>query len=141
MAAKKRSGRPQPARQPGAGRPTPSQRGGTPGPGPTTKAPPSGGAAAGKAAPVTTNRVAVATAPLLVRLSTLPRMVLPLTIGVLALTGLALGGVLGLVCLLVVAALLSWMLVLFWPVTPGPGRFLRVAAIVALVAAGIAQAF
>jgi hypothetical protein len=39
-----------------------------------------------------------------------------------------------------VAALLGWLLAVFWPVTPTPGRVLRMLAIIALIAVGIAQA-
>jgi hypothetical protein len=86
------------------------------------------------------NKVAVTTAPMLARISALPKALLPVTIGVLVIVGLAVGGVGGLVCLLGVAAILGWLLAVFWPVTPGPGRVLRLLAIVALVAVGIAQA-
>jgi hypothetical protein len=86
-------------------------------------------------------KVAVTTAPMLARVSALPKLLLPVTIGALVLVGLALGGVGGLVCLLAVAAVLGWLLAVFWPVTPRPGRVLRVLAIVALVAVGVAQAF
>lgn len=90
---------------------------------------------------VAPTKVAVTTAPMLARISALPKLVLPVTIGILVIVGLALGGVAGLVCVLVVAALLGWLLAVFWPVTPKPGRVLRLLAIAALVAMGIAQAF
>ena len=130
MATKKSGGRPHPARPPG-GRP-----GGS--------APATPRAAAGRGSGggpvVRPNRVMLATAPLLTRLSALPRLVLPVFIAVLALAGLATGGIAGLLCLLLVAGLLGWLLAAFWPVTPGPGRVLRVLAILALVLVGVVQA-
>lgn len=90
---------------------------------------------------VAPTKVAVTTAPMLARISALPKLLLPVTIGILVLVGLAVGGIAGLVCLTGVAVLLGWLLAVFWPITPGPGRALRLLAIVALVAVGIANAF
>jgi hypothetical protein len=55
----------------------------------------------------------------------------------LLLAGLAVHGAIGILALLVLAALLGWLLYLSWPVLDRPRRLLRVAvlgAIVALVA-------
>jgi hypothetical protein len=86
------------------------------------------------------NRVAVATAPALALLLGLPRMVLPVTVAVVLLIGLATGGVAGLVLLLALAALLGWLLAAFWPVTPPPGRLLRLAVVVGIALLGILKA-
>jgi hypothetical protein len=138
-----------------------AKKGGRPRPGPPPKGQPAkapapkagtskGAQGAGKAQPVRTpagrpvvapGKVMLATAPLLARVGTLPKALLPVVTAILVLVGLALGGPVGLVCLLVVATFLGWLLAAFWPITPGPGRVLRTLAIVALVAVGVLQAF
>jgi hypothetical protein len=87
-----------------------------------------------------TNRVAVATAPGLAVLLGLPRMVLPVTVAVVLLVGLAAGGVVGLVLLLALAALLGWLLAAFWPVTPPSGRLLRLAVVLGIALIGVLKA-
>lgn len=83
------------------------------------------------------NKVAVATAPVLARLLALPRYLVPLLAVVVLFTGLAVGGVIGLVLLLSLAGVLGWFLVAFWPVTTTSGRILRSLVVVGVAAAGV----
>lgn len=85
------------------------------------------------------NKVAVASAPVLARIAVLPKPLLPVLMAVGVFAGLGAGGAAGLVCLLAVAAVLSWLLTIFWPVTPKPGRVLRVIAIGLVVLVGVLQ--
>lgn len=85
------------------------------------------------------NKVAVASAPALARIALLPRALLPVLMAVGVFAGLAAGGAVGLVCMLAVAAVLGWLLAIFWPVTPKPGRVLRVVAIGLVVLVGVLQ--
>lgn len=83
------------------------------------------------------NRVAVSTAPALARLLALPRYLVPLLAVVVLFTGLAFGGVIGLVLLLGLAGVLGWFLVAFWPLTPTSGRILRSLVVLGVAAAAI----
>ncbi len=85
------------------------------------------------------NKVAVASAPMLARIALLPRALLPVLMAVGVFAGLAAGGAAGLVCMLAVAGVLAWLLAIFWPVTPTPGRVLRVVAIGLVVLVGVLQ--
>jgi len=67
-------------------------------------------------------------------------MVLPVTVAVVLLVGLAAGGVVGLVLLLALAALLGWLLAAFWPVTPPSGRLLRLAVVLGIALIGVLKA-
>lgn len=76
----------------------------------------------------------------LVRLSALPRLVVPAAVLVLTLAGLLAPPVVGAVCLLLVAAFLAWLGSLSWPVlTPG-GRAMRTLTVGLLVGAAVARA-
>jgi len=86
------------------------------------------------------NPVAVAGAPALARLLHLPRWLPPLVAAAVLFTGLAAGGVVGLVLLLVLAAGLAWLLAAFWPMTPNSGRVLRTAVVLVVVLLAFARA-
>lgn len=79
------------------------------------------------------NKVAAASAPALARLMGLPRFVAPIIALVVMFTGLAAGGVVGLVLLLALAGALGWFLAAFWPMTPTSGRVLRLSVVLGLV--------
>lgn len=83
------------------------------------------------------NKVAVATAPALARLLALPRFLIPILAVAMLFTGLALGGVIGLILLGLLAGALGWFLVAFWPVTPTSGRVLRSLIVLGVLAAGL----
>lgn len=83
------------------------------------------------------NKVAVATAPLLARLLALPRFLIPILAVAMLFTGLALGGVPGLILLWILGGTLAWFLVAFWPVTPTFGRVLRSLIVLGVFAAGL----
>ncbi len=83
------------------------------------------------------NKVAVATAPMLLRLLRLPRWLVPLLAVALLFTGLAIGGVGGLLILWALGGGLGWFLIVFWPVTPNSGRVLRSLVVAAVFAAGL----
>jgi len=82
----------------------------------------------------------VATTPALARLMGLPRLVPPIAALLVLFAGLIVGGVVGLVLLLALAAVLGWFLAAFWPVTPTPGRVLRVSVVLGLVLVAILNA-
>lgn len=69
----------------------------------------------------------------------LPRWALPIGLVVVLIAGLAVGGVIGAVILLVLAVFLGWLAYLSWPSIGGRARLLRVAAGLALVAIAIVQ--
>jgi hypothetical protein len=83
------------------------------------------------------NKVAAATAPMLLRLLRLPRFLVPILALALLFTGLALGGVAGLLILWFLAGILGWFLIAFWPVTPTSGRVLRTLVVAAVAVAGL----
>jgi hypothetical protein len=86
------------------------------------------------------NKVAVTTAPALVKLAALPKFVPALGALAVLSAGLIAGGVIGLVLLLALAGALGWFLAAFWPVTPTGGRVLRLAVVIGLVVIGVANA-
>lgn len=72
-------------------------------------------------------------------LAHLPRLAVPAVILALTLAGLAAPAVIGVPCLLVIVAFLSWLAMLAWSaLTPG-GRALRTLTIGLLVAAAVAR--
>ena len=76
-----------------------------------------------------------ASAPILMKLHTLPRWIIPVTMGLLLITGLFLDGAwtwLGALLILTVAAFLGWLLALSWPMLRPGGRLAR-AFVVAVV--------
>ncbi|MGQ0623173.1 MAG: DUF6703 family protein [Sporichthyaceae bacterium] len=85
------------------------------------------------------NRVAAATAPALARLALLPKPVLPILVAVGVVAGLVLQGIAGLLILLFVVAILSWLLSAFWPMLATSGRVLRMLALVAVLTIGLLQ--
>jgi hypothetical protein len=105
---------------------------------------PAGGPTAARAsavpAPQLANRVTATTAPGLVRLSALPKLLVPMSTAVALLVGAAVGGMFGLVLLSAVAALLGWLLLAFWPVTPASGRLLRIAVVLGVALLGVLRA-
>ena len=70
-------------------------------------------------------------------LRSLPRIVPPLLLLVVAGVGLVVEGVIGAVLLLVVAAFLGWLAALSWPVLDPRARTLRVAAVALIAIAGV----
>jgi hypothetical protein len=83
------------------------------------------------------NKVAERTATGLAWLGRLPKLVLPAFVAIGLLTGLIVGGIVGLVLLVLVVGLLGWLLAAFWPMLPNAGRVLRVAALLAVVVVGV----
>jgi hypothetical protein len=65
-------------------------------------------------------RLQKASAPLLLKLSALPRWLVPLMLGALLLLGFFLDGLLGSIALLLVGLFLTWLVMLSWPLlSPG----------------------
>ena len=79
-----------------------------------------------------------ASAPVLLWLSSRPRFLLPALVAVLLVGGLAAPAPIGLVLLLVLALLLTWLSYLSWPALDGRARALR-AAMLALIAVALVQ--
>ena len=77
-------------------------------------------------------------APVLLWLSSRPRFLLPAVVAVLLVGGLAAPAPIGLVLLLVLALLLTWLSYLSWPALDGRARALR-AAMLALIAVALVQ--
>lgn len=73
----------------------------------------------------------------LVTLSALPRLVVPLLLGVVLVLGLALHSRWAGLLLLVPAVFLTWLLLLSWPVISTSGKVLRILAVVAVTAAAV----
>jgi hypothetical protein len=70
-------------------------------------------------------RLQKASAPLLLRLSTLPRWLIPLMLGALMLLGFFLEGVLGALALLLVGLFLAWLVMLSWPLLSPGSKMIR----------------
>ena len=70
-------------------------------------------------------------------LNGLPRLVVPLVLGILLVLGLALHSSWAGLLLLVPAAFLAWLLVLSWPVLSPAGRALRLIAVAAVTVAAV----
>lgn len=79
-------------------------------------------------------RVERASAPLLVAMSRLPRLLVPALVGVLVLTALGAPAWAGLPALALVLLFVAWLTFLSWPVIPTSGRLLRVVLLVLLAA-------
>ncbi len=86
-------------------------------------------------APGLRGKVERASAPALVRLSTLPTFVLPVLSVVLLVAGLAAPPVIGVPVLLLLIAIIAWLSYLSWPAVRGVQRLLRVAVVGLLVVA------
>ena len=77
--------------------------------------------------------------PLLLRLSVLPRWLLPVVTFGLALVGLVAGGLIGFSALALIAVFLGWLALLSWPVlTPGH-RGVRVLVVAVVAGAAVYQ--
>ena len=77
-------------------------------------------------------------APVLLWLSSRPKVLLPALVVVLLVGGLAVSGVVGAVLLVLLAGLLLWLSYLSWPVLDGRARALRV-AMLALIGVALVQ--
>ncbi len=77
----------------------------------------------------------------LVVLSRTPRWLLATLVAAVLVAGLALRGPVGAACLLLLAAFLSWLLLLAWPALRPTGRWLRVGVVVLVLAAAGWQLF
>ncbi|MFY9326166.1 MAG: DUF6703 family protein [Candidatus Nanopelagicales bacterium] len=74
-------------------------------------------------------------APLLTKLHLMPRWIFPLFTTTILLLGLFLPGLLGALFLAFLVLMLSWLLVLSWPVIGSGSRLIRVAAVGVLILA------
>ena len=73
-------------------------------------------------------RIEVISAPLLLRIHSMPRVLFPLFITVLLLAGLMLPAAyawLGGICLVLVGVVLAWLVALSWPLLTGASRLTR----------------
>lgn len=77
--------------------------------------------------------------PLVQKLSTLPRWLAPVVMLALTLIGLFSGGVVGLVCLGLVALFLGWLVALSWSVLPTAQRAMRLVVVVVVAAGALLQ--
>lgn len=78
-------------------------------------------------------RLETASAPLLVRLHTMPRFLVPLLLVSSLLLGFMTTGIVSYVALLFVALFVSWLLFLSWPLLEPGARLLRSAVVVMLL--------
>jgi hypothetical protein len=76
---------------------------------------------------------------LLLRLSRLPRLVVPAAVLALTLAGLTAPPLVGALCLLLVAAFLAWLASLAWSAVAPGGRMLRTLTVGLLVGAAVAR--
>jgi hypothetical protein len=84
-------------------------------------------------------RVEVLSAPTLIRLHSLPRVVMPVFILLLMFVGLVKDNAIGGIALLIVSALVGWLLYLSWPLLEGRARILRALAVLIVVAAALSK--
>lgn len=77
--------------------------------------------------------------PLLLRIHRMPRWLLAAVLAVLLLLGLLLPTSWAGLFLLLVAAFLGWLLALSWPLLDGRGRLIRAAAVLVVLAGGVAR--
>lgn len=82
-----------------------------------------------------------ASAPVLTRLTTLPRVVPFLSMLVLLLVGAFVGGPVGFALVGVAVLFLAWLLYLAWPRLTGNERLMRAAVIALVVAVAVVQLF
>ncbi len=78
-------------------------------------------------------RVEVASAPLLLRLHTMPRFLVPLLLVSSLLLGFMTTGIISYLALLFVALFVTWLLFLSWPLLEPGARLLRSAVVVMLL--------
>jgi hypothetical protein len=77
---------------------------------------------------------------MLVRLSALPRWLVPIMLGAFLLAGFAVDGLIGGLLLLIVGLFLGWLLMLSWPLL-GPGsKVIRVLVVGTLIGVAIVEA-
>jgi hypothetical protein len=69
----------------------------------------------------------------------LPRWLVPIVLAAAFVAGISAAGWAGAVALLLVAAFIGWLASLSWPALHAPGRLLRVAIIIALIALALWQ--
>jgi len=91
------------------------------------------------ASPTLRGRVERSSRPLLLRLNRLPRPLVPVATLVLVLVGVLAPPAVGLVALAVVAAFVTWIAYLSWPVVPASGRLVRVAMVGLVVVVGLTR--
>jgi len=84
-------------------------------------------------------RVEVLSAPILIRLHSLPRAVMPALILLFMFVGLAKDNALGGIALLIVATFVGWLLYLSWPLLEGRTRILRTLAVLLVFSAAISK--
>ena len=84
-------------------------------------------------------RVEVLSAPILIRLHSLPRAVIPALILLFMFVGLVKDNALGGIALLIVATFVGWLLYLSWPLLEGRARILRTLAVLLVFAAAISK--
>lgn len=90
--------------------------------------------------PTTRRTVEQRSAPVLMRLTALPRWLPAAVMGVLLVGGLLLGGWAGAVLLLALAAYVGWLGYLSWPLATTGGRVLRLLVVLVLAGAGVSAA-
>jgi hypothetical protein len=78
-------------------------------------------------------------APVLMRLTRLPRLLVPALMGVLILVALAAPLAVATAALVVVVAFVGWLTYLSWPVLGAGGRVMRVVVVAMLIAYGVAR--
>ena len=93
--------------------------------------------------PTTGPRSAIerASAPVLLAISRLPRLVPFVVMLVLLVTGVLVGGPVGVVLTGIVALVVAWLLYLGWPRLTGTERLMRLAVLLLAVAIVLTQAF
>lgn len=82
-----------------------------------------------------------ASAPLLLRLHALPRWIIPVLMAVLLVTGFALEGIAGALCLLVLGLFLGWLVLLSWPLLSPGSKVIRVLVVGVVLAGAYLEAF
>lgn len=78
-------------------------------------------------------------APLLVRLTAQPKLLVPVVSLLLLIGGLALPVVPGLICLALLAAFIGWLTYLSWPAIVGVARIVRIVTLGLIVAAAVSR--
>lgn len=96
-------------------------------------------AGAGRSGPTTPGRTQFeqASRPWLARLGAVPRWLLLVGVLALLLAGLLLTGVAAAVCLLLLAAFMSWLAALSWPALNTGARLMRVAVVALVLASAV----
>jgi hypothetical protein len=87
------------------------------------------------------HRIDQASLPLMTRLARLPRLAPFVTLLVLLVTGVLIGGALGFVVMALAALFVAWILYLSWPGLSSSQRLMRFAVLLLAVAIAIVQLF